>query len=303
MFDRTRLVIPSEARVFKTKIKTQYDVIISDKCEVGKSVESGARVFIGELVKFKGSITAEDDIRIDRLTQVTKDIVGQKNVYIGERSKIGGKLLVEQNLDVGDDVEITPENVEAKGWVNIRNPIPMLYYLIILIWELIRQGKGEEVQKIIEELEGQNLEDFVITGDFLFIPTKAKVEKDILESKGRLNIGEDCLIKTNIKAGDDIIVDERSRIVGDIRSKGQVLLNASVEVEGEIRCDGDMEIGREVMVHGDIYCNSLKMYNDSKVEGKIHAKGRIKLLKVEELAEELPSPFDAGLDELDPAAG
>jgi predicted acyltransferase (DUF342 family) len=98
-------------------------------------------------------------------------------------------------------------------------------------------------------------------------------------------------------------VDDGTRVVGDLETKGKVLLNAKVEVEGDVQCKGDMEIGREVMVHGDIYCNSLKMYNDSKVEGTIHAKGRIKLLKVEELAEELPSPFDAGLDELDPTAG
>ena len=50
MFDRTRVVIPTKARVLKTKIKTEFDVIVSDKAEVDKSVESGARVFVGELV-------------------------------------------------------------------------------------------------------------------------------------------------------------------------------------------------------------------------------------------------------------
>ncbi len=303
MFDTTRVVIPSRARVLKTKIKTDYDVIISDKSEVNKSVESGARVFIGELVQVKGSITAEDDIRIDRLTKVSKNITGRKNVYIGERSRIGGKLEVENDLDIGEDVEISPENIDARGWVEIRNPIPMIIYLFIYLMELLRRGEGEEVQRILAELEAQNLEDFVITGDFLFIPSRAKVNKTEIITKGRVSIGEECLVKTGIKAGDDVVVDEGTKIVGNVETKGRVLLNARVEVQGDIRCEGDMEIGREVMVHGDIYCNSLKMYNDSKVDGTISARGRIKLLKAEEFASDLPSPFDAHLDELDPAAG
>jgi predicted acyltransferase (DUF342 family) len=196
MFDRTRVVIPNKARVLKTKIKTQYDVIISDKCEVNKSVISGARVFVGELVKYKGSITAEEDIRIDRLTQVSRNVEGHKNVYIGERSKIGGKLVVEKDLDIGEDVEIGPEKIKAKGWVNIRNPIPMVIYLFIYIMELLRRGEGAEVQAILEELEAQNMEDFIITGDFLFIPSKAKFNREEIITKGRVSIGADCLIKT-----------------------------------------------------------------------------------------------------------
>ena len=117
----------------------------------------------------------------------------------------------------------------------------------------------------------------------------------------RINKSVIRLVKTDIKVGDNVIVDEKSRVVGTIETKGKVLLNAKVEIEGDVRCKGDMEIGREVMVHGDIYCNSLRMYNDAKVDGKINAKGRIKLLKVEEMPEDLPSPFDAGLDELDPS--
>jgi predicted acyltransferase (DUF342 family) len=298
MFDRTRVVIPKGARVLKTKIKTDFDVIISDKSEVNKSIESQARVFVGELVKLKGSITAEEDVRVDRLTTVTKNITGAKNVYIGERSKIGGKLIVENDLDIGENVEVGADNIQAKGWVNIRNPLPMIIYLFIYIMELLRRGEGEEVQRILEELDAQNMEDFIISGDFLFIPTRTQVNKNGIITKGRVNIGEETLIKTNVNAGDDIIVDEKSRIVGNLETKGQVLLNAKVEIEGDIRCGGDMEIGQEVMVHGDIYCNSLKMYNDAKVDGKINAKGKIKLLKVEELADELPSPFDAHLDEL-----
>jgi len=93
-----------------------------------------------------------------------------------------------------------------------------------------------------------------------------------------LNIGEDCEVTNSLEAAENIVIDERSVIKGDIQTRGEILLNADVIVEGEVRADGDMEMGRNVRVDGDIYCNSLKLYNSSKVVGTIHANGRIKFI-------------------------
>lgn len=300
MFDRTRIVIPKETRVLKRKIKCKYDVVVSDRCEFNKTIETDERIFIGELVKLKGSLKAEGDIRIDRLTSISRNINGMSNVYIGERCKIGGELVVEKDLDIGEDVQINPEKLNAKGWVNIRNPIPMIIYLFIYIMELLRQGEGEEVERILEELEAQNIEDFVVAGDFLFMPSKAKVEKDVMISKGRLNVGEDCEVKVKLEAAEDVVIDERSVIKADIQTKAGVLLNADVVVEGDVHADGDMEMGRNVRVDGDIYCNSLKLYNSSKVVGTIHANGRIKFIPDED---EEPVQTGSLVDDLDAMLG
>ena len=304
MFDRSRLILPEEAQVLKRKIKAGYDIIVSDKCRVNMSIDSKGRVFVGELTRIKGGIKADADIRVDRLTTITGNIAGLRNVYIGERCKIGGKLKVEKDLDIGEDVKISPDNIEAKGWVNIRNPINMIVYIFIYLLEMIRRGDGEEVQRILEELEAQNVEDFLISGDFLFIPQKAKLGNGYMETPGPVTISKNCLVRSKLTAGKDVYVDEGSKLEGGIETQGNIVFRKGVAVIGDIRCDQDMEIGKGCTIDGDIYCRALRMYEDSYVQGTIHAQEKIKFISDEIVAmEEKLKRFETGMDDLDSVLG
>ena len=132
VFDKETLVIPDETVYENNHMHVPGDIILDDRTNVEYNLETDKRIFIGEWVKVNGDMTAEDDIRIDRFSEVQGDIVGGKDIYLGQRVKIAGKLVVGKDLDVGEDVSIE-KGFDAKGWINIRNPIPMLIYFIIYL--------------------------------------------------------------------------------------------------------------------------------------------------------------------------
>ena len=84
-----------------------------------------------------------------------------RNAYLGEFVTIDGKLIVEGDLDVGKEVKIKG-GFEAKGWIVVRNPVPVIIFLFLYIREMMRLGKGEEIEKALEELfeDSEDSQDF-----------------------------------------------------------------------------------------------------------------------------------------------
>ena len=64
---------------------------------------------------------------------------------------IDGKLIVAGDLDVGKEVKIKG-GFEAKGWIVVRNPFPVIIFIFLYIREMMRLGKDEEIEKALEEL-------------------------------------------------------------------------------------------------------------------------------------------------------
>ena len=132
VFDKNTLVIPDETIYEENKLLVNGDIILDDRTNVDYNMQTDKRIFVGEWVKVHGNIFADDDIRIDSYSEIEGDIVGGNDIYLGQRVKIGGKLTVGRDLDVGEDVTIK-KGFDAKGWINIRNPIPLIIYFIIYL--------------------------------------------------------------------------------------------------------------------------------------------------------------------------
>lgn len=301
VFDKKTLVIPNETINENNHMQISGDIILDDRSVVDYHLETEKRIFIGELVKVHGDMTAEDDIRIDKLSEIHGNIVGGNDIYLGERVKVTGKLTVGKDLDVGSDVAIE-NGFDAKGWINIRNPIPLIIYFFIYLFNLIKRGKSEEVERILREidLQDQSADEILVSENFLYIPTDTVVEPNVINIKGNCRIGNKCKLKGNYNVTGDIKLGNDTEFIGNIKAKGSITLGNDVTLTGSIETKEHIIIGSECTISGDVTCSTLEMVQNSLVEGVIHAHDGIKIIPVavEEMDEKIRK-FDKGLDGLD----
>ena len=151
-----------------------------------------------------GDIVAGSDARIDMWSKLGSRVEVGRNAYLGEFVTIDGKLFVEGDLDVGKEVKIKG-GFEAKGWIMVRNPVPVIIFLFLYIREMMRLGKDEEIEKALEEL----FEDSEDSKDFegkepaekvLIIPADTRISPEVIEVAGEAVIGSNCLLIGNIRA-------------------------------------------------------------------------------------------------------
>ncbi len=297
VFNNKTLVIPEDTQFEEHNIVTKGDVIISDHsiCELG--IITDARIFIGEKVKVKGDISAKDDIRVDLWSEIEGDISGGKDVYLADKVKIKGKLSVTGNLDLSDSTEL--DKFEAKGWINIRSPISLLIYIFLYMLELLRQGRSQEVELILKELEEED-QEFQISEIFLFFPnnTKSSVQRTIV--KGNCRIGKNCRVLGNFTIQGSAKIGAETELYGSIKAKEDVEIGFKTIVNGNVECNGKLSIGPEAVVKGSLKAQSVEMYKSAVVEGAIQAPKSVMFLKTQpkDVAMKLER-FESGVDELD----
>jgi len=173
-FDRKTLVIPEDTKFEEKTIVTKGDVVIGDRCLLQFGIKTSGRIFIGEHVVIDGDIEAEKDIRADTFSRIRGNVKSGGNVYFGEKVTVNGKLSLTGDLDVGDSVEID-QGFEAKGWINIRSPIPVVIYIFIYLMQMMKMGHSEEIDRILSEMEENDGDTIPISETFLFIPNNSMI--------------------------------------------------------------------------------------------------------------------------------
>jgi len=298
-FDRKTLVIPDKT-VFKERIiAVKGDVVVGDRSMLQFGLETEGRIFIGEHVIASGKLQATDDIRVDIFSNIDGDVWSKGNVYLGEKVKVKGKLSLKGDLDVGDSVEIE-KGFEAKGWINIRSPIPVIIYIFIYLLQLLKMGRSEEIERLLEELEQNNGGTIPISESFLYIPnnsiigiTKSKVETS-------LRIGKQCKILGNFEIKGDIFVDDQSDIHGSLTSTGSVYCGKEVKVHGNIDCKGDVNIGEKSYIVGNVSGNRIFLSKTTTVQGTLLAEqGTSFLDSSQQRASEKVKRFESNIDVVD----
>jgi predicted acyltransferase (DUF342 family) len=301
VFDKKTLVIPDETIYEEDKLLVNGDIILDDRTNVDYNMQTEKRIFVGEWVKVHGNIFADDDIRIDSYSEIEGDIIGGNDIYLGQRVKISGKLTVGRDLDVGEDVSIK-KGFDAKGWINIRNPIPLIIYFIIYLFNLLKRGHSKEVDRILQEMDEKDLveEEIPVSDNFMFIPTGSLADPDEIKIKGNCRIGGKCKLKGNYNVEGDVKIGEETELFGNITSKGNITLGPKVKLEGSLVSKEHILLDHECYITGDVTCKTLEMIQNSKIDGVIHAPEGIKInpVAVEEMDEKLRK-FDSGLDGLD----
>ena len=298
-FDRKTLVIPDDTKFEEKTIVTKGDVVIDDRCLIQFGIKTDGRIFVGEHVIIDGNLEASNDIRIDIFSNIGGNVKSGGNVYFGEKVKVKGKLSLNGDLDVGDSVEID-NGFEAKGWINIRSPIPVVIYIFIYLIQLLKMGHSEEIDRILEEIEENDGGTIPISETFLFIPNNSIIGVQKSKVDYNIRIGKKTCLLGNYEIKGNAFVEDNSTLHGTLRSTGNVFCGINSTIEGNIDSNGDVRIEDKASIGGNISGVKIYLSKTASVTGELYAKNGISFMtpSIAE-AEEKIKRFETNTDVVD----
>jgi predicted acyltransferase (DUF342 family) len=295
-FDRNTLIIPKGTRFEENIISTNGDVVISDRSLIRFGIKTNGRIFIGEHVIIDGNIDSTKDIRIDTFSHIGGNVKSGGNVFLGEKVKIDGKLSLLGDLDVADSVSVN-EGFEAKGWINIRSPIPIIIYIFIYLVQLLKMGHSEEIEKLLKEIEENDGETIPISNIFLFIPNNSIIGIQKSEIETNIKIGKKSLLIGNYNVKGNIIIEDDSIIYGSLKNTNNIYCGKNVNIKGNVKSNGDIRIEEKSKISGDINGEKIYLSKTASINGMILAnKGISFLTHNENKTEDKIRRFESNVD-------
>lgn len=281
-------LVPDNTRIEANRIKVEGDVIVGNHSSIQYGI-LGDTIIIGEGVTVSGDIVASSDIRVDMWSKLESRVEVSKNAYLGEFVTIDGKLIVAGDLDVGKEVKIKG-GFEAKGWIVVRNPVPVIIFIFLYIREMMRLGKDEEIEKALEELfedseDIQDLEGKGLSDKVLLIPTEAKISPEAIEISGDAFIGSNCFLIGNIRA-QAVETGKNLTLKGSLLSEGKISIGENNTIYGNLSSKGQVDIGRNSRVFGGVKAYSVLLHENARVDGTIKAPSGVSFVRD---AAEMPS--------------
>ncbi len=263
--------LPDHTELQERTLKTGQDIVIGEKCRIDYGL-SGNDVVICEFSKINGNIVAGGDVRIDNWCEVAGDVIAEEDAYLGEGVKIQGKLVVKGDLDIGDNVQIE-RGFEAKGWISIRNPMPVIIYIMMYLVAVLGIEKEDELDSVLQKLFG---DDEAPTGTPLMIPAGAVLNMETFSVPERMVVGSGCRLHGNIRAG-TIAVREDTTIFGSIHGKEGASVARGSVIHGNVQSDGDVVVEKGVHILGNVSCRGIALHEEARVDGVIRAPGGLKI--------------------------
>jgi predicted acyltransferase (DUF342 family) len=298
-FDRKTLIIPDKTNFEEQVITTRGDVVIGDRSLIRFGVNTDGRIFVGEHAIIDGNLMSAHDVRVDIFSTIGGDIQSGGNVYLGEKTKIKGTLSLKGDLDVGDSVEIE-KGFEAKGWINIRNPIPVVIYIFVYLMQLLKMGRSEEIERILEELEQNDGGTIPISESFLFLPNNSIISVSNSKIEGSLQIGKDCKLLGNYDIKGNISIDEKSEIFGSLKAIGNVYIGKKVKIHGNVTSTGSVNITEQVEIFGNVSGEEIFLSKSASVQGTLLGRKGISFQDaLKEQATEKVKRFENDVDVVD----
>jgi predicted acyltransferase (DUF342 family) len=275
------LLVPDNTRIEANRIMVDGDVIVGNHSSIRYGI-LGDMVILGEGVNVYGDILAGSDVRVDMWSKLGGSVEVGKNVYLGEFVNIDGKLVIEGDLDVGKEVKIRG-GFEVKGWIMVRNPVPVIIFIFLYIREMMHLGKDEEIEKAIEELfedseDFQGIEGKELSEKILIIPAGAKISPEEIEVTGEVVIGSNCLLIGDIRAH-AVETGKNLTLKGSICSEANISIGESNTVYGNLSSKGQVNIGQNSRVFGGIKAESVLLHGNTIVDGTIKAPLGVSFLR------------------------
>ncbi|HHI30551.1 acyltransferase [Methanosarcinales archaeon ex4572_44] len=266
-------IVPDGTRMEEHTVVASGDVIIGNGVNLGYGV-IGENITVGEHTSIGGDVRARSDMRVDLWSNVRGSVQVDADAYFGEFVSIDGKLLVKGNLDVGNNVKIA-EGYTAKGWIVVRNPLPMITFIFLYLVALLQIGRAEEVNKALDELFSE--EDSPLSEKLMIIPDHARVTLTEIIIPGAVVIHNDCRLFGNIKAK-SVFIGDRNTIFGSIRTDHDIHIGVGSTIDGEIESKREATISRGSHIMGDVEANEVVLHETARVDGTIRApKGVIQI--------------------------
>lgn len=267
-----RCTIPDHTELQERTLKTERDIVIGERCRIDYGL-SGRDVVICEFSTINGSITAGRDLRLDNWCEVAGPAMAADDAYLGEGVKIGGKLLVRGDLDIGDNVSLA-QGFEAKGWISIRNPMPVMVYLFLYLVALLGLEREDDLDTFLDEMLGEEEEGPVP----VTIPSGSVLDTESFAVPAPLTVGSGCRLHGNIRA-ESVTIGPETAIFGSVRAQGPVSVDGETQVHGNLETSGAVTLTGGVRILGDVVCDTLSMHEDARVEGMIRAPGGLRMVR------------------------
>ncbi len=268
--------IPDNAELQEHILKTESTVIIGEKCRIDYGLY-GSEIIVSEFCQINGNIHAEDDLRIDNWTEVTGDVTSDGNAYLGEGVKINGRLVVAGDLDLGDNVAISG-GFEAKGWISIRNPMPVIAYIMLYLVTLLGLEKEEDINAMFHKLFSDD-EDEESAKMPLIIPPNSTLNMEVFTVPTAMTVGKGCRLHGNIRA-ESVTVNEKNTIFGSLSADKDIKVGESTVIHGAVNSSGGIvTVDKKAHILGDLRCQSLMLDEEARLDGTIKAPGGVKIVR------------------------
>jgi predicted acyltransferase (DUF342 family) len=258
-------LLPDGTELQEHSIKTDRNIVIGEFCQIDYGLR-GNDVFVGESSKIREYVWANGDTRIGNWSEIGGDVIAKQDAYIGEGVKINGRLSVAGALDIGEKVEIR-EGFEAKGDVEIRNPMPVFMFIMIYLMTLLRIENEKELDRILDDLFSEDDGKPEIP---LMIPARSKLNMKLFAVPSTMKIGKGCRLHGNIRAG-SIEVQQDTVIFGSLRARNRISVVSGVVIHGNVESGSTVYVRKGAHILGDVKAKAIVLHEEAKVDGTIEA--------------------------------
>jgi len=256
--------LPDGTELQEHSIKTDRDIVVGEFCQIDYGLR-GADVYVGESTKIREYVWANGDARIGNLCEIGSDVIAKNNAYIGEGVHIAGKLAVNGALDIGENVEIA-QGFEATGEIAVRNPMPVLVFILIYLMTMLKIENEKELDRIIDNF----FEDEGKAELPLMIPARSKLNMKVFSVPSSMKIGRKCRLHGNIRAGSIDLLEE-TVVFGSLRARGAISVAGGSTVHGNVESSGKVNIKAGAHILGDVIAKEIYLSEDAKIDGIIEA--------------------------------
>jgi predicted acyltransferase (DUF342 family) len=257
--------LPDGTELQEHSIKTDRNIVIGEFCQIDYGLR-GADVIVGDSTKIREYIWADGDARVGNWCEIGSDVVAKQDAYIGEGAIINGKLKVAGTLDIGERVEIR-EGFEATGAIEIRNPMPVIMFILIYFMTLLQIQREEDIDRILDDLFSDDEEEFEMP---LMIPSRSRLNLKLFSVPSTMRVGKGCRLHGNIRAG-SIDVQPDTVVFGSLRAKRGISVASGVEIHGNVESGDEVTVRKGAHILGDVIAKSIRLHEDAKIDGTIQA--------------------------------
>ncbi len=269
--------IPDNTTMEEHSIVITGGAIIGNHTDMGFGIIADS-VIAGERVRINGNVIGTEEVRIDMWSQVNGDVRTKNDAYIGEFVNIDGRLIVGKDLDIGKNVKING-GYEARGWIVVRNPIPVVIYIFLYLTELLRMGKDEEVDTALENLfsdESDDLEE----DKLLIIPSGSKIDLESIKVPDKAVIGSGCRMMGNIRAS-SMVMGSNNTLFGSIKTTNEIVIGEGNTIHGNLVTRGDVRINKDSHILGEINGGKIIIHEEARVDGAMRAANGVLITRGE----------------------